>query len=318
MEETNKHCESPGSVRIVTGKVENLSANRIGSLPKGLFSSNVNLKELYVSNNNLVSLPDDLLSNNTNLVILELDRNNLGSLPEGLLTFNTNLEYLSLSGNNLVSLPEGLLSDKTNIRELYLSDNKFERTPEGLLTMLTLNTNRLELYLDKNPLMCCLIIELKELASKKTQLEVVGECTISNTTINIRDFKTSDCILPVDGGWSSWFNSSCSVSCGEGIRIQNRTCDNPPPSGSGQNCVGSENKTSVCNLGECPVDGGWSSWFNSSCSVSCGEGVRIRNRTCDNPSPTGSGQNCVGSETETSICNLGKCPSKLIKYNRLK
>ncbi|XP_063418218.1 coadhesin-like [Mytilus trossulus] len=147
-----------------------------------------------------------------------------------------------------------------------------------------------------------------EWAANEPGLLYYGLCTDFNTTSELKDFETASCIISVDGGWSPWFNSSCSVSCGEGVRIRNRTCDNPPPSGSGQHCVGSETEKSICNLGKCPIDGGWSPWFNSSCSVSCGEGVRIRNRTCDNPPPSGSGQHCVGSETEKSICNLGKCP----------
>ncbi|KAK7454681.1 hypothetical protein BaRGS_00039564, partial [Batillaria attramentaria] len=43
---------------------------------------------------------------------------------------------------------------------------------------------------------------------------------------------------PVDGGWSCWTDwGPCSVTCGEGTRTRTRTCDNPPPSNGGADCV---------------------------------------------------------------------------------
>ncbi|XP_071141731.1 platelet glycoprotein V-like [Mytilus edulis] len=227
----------------------NLRGNKLESLPEGLLTFNTNLEYLDISYNNLVSLPEGLLSDKTNLEEVNLRGNKLESLPEGLLTFNTNLEYLNLRRNKLESLPEGLLTFNTNLEYLDIGYNNLVSLPEGLLSD---NTNLEEVYVDVNPLICCLIIEFKELVSSNTQLDYAGTCTILNTTKTIRDFNKSDCIFPVDGGWSPWFNSSCSVSCGEGVRIQNRTCDNPPPSGSGQKCVGSEIEISICNLGKCP------------------------------------------------------------------
>ncbi|CAC5361970.1 unnamed protein product [Mytilus coruscus] len=247
----DKLVSLPQSLLSTNTKLDTLSLmrNQLESLPEGLLTFNTNLQYLDLSFNKLVSLPQSLLSTNTKLDTLYLTRNQLESLPEGLLTFNTNLQYLYLSNNQIERLPEDLLTLNTILLELYLYGNNLVSLPEGLLSSNTILTR---LDIRRNPLICCLMIEFKEWASNQLQLQYQGTCTILNKTININDFNTTDCIIPVDGGWSPWFNSSCSVSCGEGVKIQSRTCDNPPPSGGGLPCVGSETETSLCNLGKCP------------------------------------------------------------------
>ena len=53
------------------------------------------------------------------------------------------------------------------------------------------------------------------------------------------------------------------------------------------------------------VDGAWGMW--SSCSVTCGGGTR--SRECNNPAPTGGGNDCSGSSSEA--CSSDSCPGKL-------
>ena len=56
------------------------------------------------------------------------------------------------------------------------------------------------------------------------------------------------------------------------------------------------------------MDGNWSKWNDySECSVKCGAGERIRNRTCSNPSPRHGGLSCPGSDTEISKCQRQTC-----------
>ncbi|XP_052086286.1 carboxypeptidase N subunit 2-like [Mytilus californianus] len=216
-------------------------------LPKDLFLSNTNLNTLHLGNNKLVTLPEGLFSSNTKLEKLYIHSNNLVSLPKDLFSSNSNLNTLYLRDNKLVTLPEGLFSNNTKLKTLSLEDNKLVTLPEGLFSN---NTNReyLRLYMKGNQFICCLMNDFKEWASNQTKLDYEGTCTGLNTTIDIHNFNMTDCIIP---GWSLWFNSSCSVTCGDGVIMKTRTCDNPPPSDDGLKCVGSRTETSLCNLGKC-------------------------------------------------------------------
>ena len=56
------------------------------------------------------------------------------------------------------------------------------------------------------------------------------------------------------------------------------------------------------------VPGEWSSWQDSKCSVSCGDGQITRVRECNNPIPSNGGDACPGSATDIIDCNLKNCP----------
>ncbi|XP_032094423.1 A disintegrin and metalloproteinase with thrombospondin motifs 13 isoform X1 [Thamnophis elegans] len=56
------------------------------------------------------------------------------------------------------------------------------------------------------------------------------------------------------------------------------------------------------------VHGQWSSWTSfTSCSRSCGGGIRSRQRQCNNPRPAFGGQPCQGEALEPEICHLQPC-----------
>ncbi|XP_033633834.1 A disintegrin and metalloproteinase with thrombospondin motifs 12-like [Asterias rubens] len=72
-----------------------------------------------------------------------------------------------------------------------------------------------------------------------------------------------------------------------------------------------------CRDGECvdikdsprPIHGDWGPWSEwSACSFSCGGGVAIKERHCDNPRPTNGGRYCVGVRKKYAICNRQDCP----------
>ncbi|KAM9324233.1 A disintegrin and metalloproteinase with thrombospondin motifs 13 [Gastrophryne carolinensis] len=63
------------------------------------------------------------------------------------------------------------------------------------------------------------------------------------------------------------------------------------------------------------VHGVWSSWSTfSSCSRSCGGGVIIRRRQCNNPRPAFGGQDCKGSALEAKMCNMQVCGSTQLDF----
>lgn len=181
------------------------------------------------------------------------------------------------------------------------------------------------------------------------------------------NYITADIFFSVNGGWSRWhIQSKCSVSCGGGFKISNRSCNNPTPAYGGHHCLGLSTKIDFCNTKQCPgncfynkrtncsclihyytyvyrlkaqktliryvpqslkklrtgkydwylfypVNGGWSAWQGlSKCSVTCGTGVRTRNRYCNNPTPAYGGHHCLGLSTQSESCNTTLCPGNFV------
>jgi hypothetical protein len=69
------------------------------------------------------------------------------------------------------------------------------------------------------------------------------------------------------------------------------------------------------------ADGGYSNWTLSiPCNVSCGVGMEIWLRTCNNPEPKYGGRNCssLGTRTEIKNCSTKPCPSKAKTLSKVK
>ncbi|XP_051543261.1 A disintegrin and metalloproteinase with thrombospondin motifs 3-like [Myxocyprinus asiaticus] len=63
------------------------------------------------------------------------------------------------------------------------------------------------------------------------------------------------------------------------------------------------------NTNQVKQDGAWGAWSKySSCSRSCGTGVRFKTRQCNNPVPSHGGQDCPGVNYEYQLCNTDDCP----------
>ena len=60
-------------------------------------------------------------------------------------------------------------------------------------------------------------------------------------------------IKAVDGGYTDWSESKCSVTCGGGVKTLTRSCTNPPASNGGKDCsqLGPAKKTVPCNEQKC-------------------------------------------------------------------
>lgn len=116
----------------------------------------------------------------------------------------------------------------------------------------------------------------------------------------------------VNGGYSDWSEwTTCDQSCGEGLQVRERSCNNPMPKGKGQDCeeLGESSESKSCKLKECPVAGGWTKWNEfSECTASCNGGMMTRKRTCTNPPPANGGAECSGSSEENETCGTIACP----------
>ncbi|XP_073256120.1 coadhesin-like [Porites lutea] len=164
--------------------------------------------------------------------------------------------------------------------------------------------------------------KMKEMAGKKGKVLRYPDFEILTKLFN----EVLDALCPVNGGYSKWTSSECSATCGEGVKTLTRTCTNPPPSNGGKNCseLGQAMKNVSCNEQACPffkyftcfsaVDGGYTNWTISECSVSCGGGVKILTRSFTNPPPVNGGKNCdeLGPANMTDSCNEQECPPPCI------
>ena len=127
--------------------------------------------------------------------------------------------------------------------------------------------------------------------------------------------------------WSGW--STCSVECGNGIQVRKRSCSEIQNI-QGSSCKGSTEEIKGCSMNKCSskkiilheikfisslklcmfssVNGIWSSWTVwTACTSSCGIGTQLRNRMCNNPSPSGNGTSCSGSASEVRQCFSKPC-----------
>ncbi|PIK50581.1 putative A disintegrin and metalloproteinase with thrombospondin motifs 7 [Apostichopus japonicus] len=58
---------------------------------------------------------------------------------------------------------------------------------------------------------------------------------------------------PIPGGWGEWGEwSQCSRTCGGGVMIQERHCNNPAPANSGRYCEGKRKNYALCKVQACP------------------------------------------------------------------
>ena len=68
----------------------------------------------------------------------------------------------------------------------------------------------------------------------------------------------------------------------------------------GVECKGTHENIQMCNEEQCPKWMAWSQW--SSCSVTCGKGVRSRSREC-----SGDASMCSGDNKEVQFCGSNEC-----------
>ena len=105
------------------------------------------------------------------------------------------------------------------------------------------------------------------------------------------------------GNWAEW--SICSKSCGSGM--QNRKREKETKEKHGGSCEGDSKEDIVCNTQACPQACQWGKWGSwNSCSKTCGDGKKARNRKKTVVEKNGG--KCNGNSNEEDNCNTNNCP----------
>ncbi|XP_013383070.1 A disintegrin and metalloproteinase with thrombospondin motifs 3 isoform X2 [Lingula anatina] len=66
--------------------------------------------------------------------------------------------------------------------------------------------------------------------------------------------------------------------------------------------------STVSRIEDVDIHGAWTTWSEwSYCTQTCGGGIRLRSRSCDNPEPDRKSKECEGFDTEHEICNQNEC-----------
>jgi len=80
-----------------------------------------------------------------------------------------------------------------------------------------------------------------------------GGAYCSGSDTETRTCDITNCVSPVDGGWSSFGDwSECNAGCGGGTQVRTKTCNNPAPAHGGADCEGEATETRSCNTHDCP------------------------------------------------------------------
>lgn len=118
--------------------------------------------------------------------------------------------------------------------------------------------------------------------------------------------------VPWWSSWSSW--SHCTATCGFVERTRYRACigawskakaDARMKKILDDSCASVFRAPDAKETLDCPmkrlcpnVNGAWGPWLPfTSCSVTCGTGIRTRTRMCNHPRPQGNGLYCQGIDT---------------------
>ncbi|XP_062509665.1 A disintegrin and metalloproteinase with thrombospondin motifs 9-like isoform X2 [Corticium candelabrum] len=110
----------------------------------------------------------------------------------------------------------------------------------------------------------------------------------------------------------------CSTSTGRCITFGGKWAEGTK-CGEGKWCINGQcvNNNSYSEAGDVAVDGGWSSWSKaSSCSRTCGGGVKTAYRKCNNPSPQNGGKSCVGDSRRYMACSVDECADSSFSYRQ--
>ncbi|XP_052086649.1 slit homolog 2 protein-like [Mytilus californianus] len=311
------HSQSNRITSVERGSLDGLSSlqklylgyNMITSIEKGFLDGLSSLDTFYLTANQITSVENGSLYGLSSLKKLYLNRNRITSVENGSLDGLSSLEILDISGNRITSVEKGYLDGLSSLLNLNLQGNVITSVESGSLDGLS-SLKKLDLRDNQKTLECCGVQGFITWIQNKGSVDILGKCNHQSQSTFIKAFNVSECLPPVDGGWTSfgpW--DVCSKTCGGGVQFRTRTCTNPPPAHGGDKCPENSQETRSCEEKKCSVDGGWTSFGPwKVCSKTCGGGVQYRTRTCTNPPPAHGGDKCPENSQETRSCEEQQCP----------
>eukprot|EP00930_Biecheleria_cincta_P096731 TRINITY_DN88536_c0_g1_i1.p1 TRINITY_DN88536_c0_g1~~TRINITY_DN88536_c0_g1_i1.p1 ORF type:complete len:1777 (+),score=234.93 TRINITY_DN88536_c0_g1_i1:51-5333(+) len=124
----------------------------------------------------------------------------------------------------------------------------------------------------------------------------------------VQGCKVADCV-PQDCVWGEWvFWSTCSKTCGSGVKRRHRAVAMAPRHG-GKPCTPEDNEeVAICSNNTCSmcVDGEWGEWGPwGKCSSTCAPAYRVRHRDTVT-FPNHCGQPALGLEDDYQLCDDAK------------
>lgn len=131
----------------------NLSNNRLGRLPVGIFSSLIRLESLNLMENRFEELPDDTFAGLVALNDLDLSVNRLRTINDLILRDLVQLRTLNLNNNFLETITDGAFANLKQLNTLHLGNNSIKTVSENVFKFLTKGRRR-NFDLTANPIRC--------------------------------------------------------------------------------------------------------------------------------------------------------------------
>ncbi|NWV73235.1 ISLR2 protein, partial [Dasyornis broadbenti] len=128
-----------------------LSANKIGSLPRGAFAEVAQVSSLWLAHNEIVAIEAGALAALAQLKNLDVSHNRIEEFPWQDLRNLSALQLLKMNNNRMASVPRGAFRALRDLRSLRINNNRFAALPEGIFDSLG-SLSHLQIY--NNPFEC--------------------------------------------------------------------------------------------------------------------------------------------------------------------
>ncbi|NXC03209.1 ISLR2 protein, partial [Orthonyx spaldingii] len=128
-----------------------LSANKIGSLPRGAFAEVTQVSSLWLAHNEIADIEPGALAVLAQLKNLDISHNHIAEFPWQDLRNLSALQLLKMNNNRMALVPRGAFRTLRDLRSLRINNNRFAALPEGIFDALG-SLSHLQIY--NNPFEC--------------------------------------------------------------------------------------------------------------------------------------------------------------------